>query len=124
MPSRRCVLRLLSVACLPAALAACAGNPLAPYRMEIQQGNYVTQEMVAQLRPGMTKEQVRFALGTPLINDVFHEDRWDYFFMRRRGRNAPLEQRLLTVMFDKDGRLLRLEGDIALPPEAAASAPR
>lgn len=103
-------------------LAGCA-NPLAPYRMEIQQGNYVTQEMVAQLKPGMTKDQVRFALGTPLINDVFHEDRWDYVFMRKRNRQSPLEQRLLTVFFDGSGRLARIEGDIVAAPDGVDGKP-
>ena len=50
------------------------------YRIEIQQGNYITQEMVAQLKNGMTREQVRYVLGTPLVTDIFHADRWDYVF--------------------------------------------
>jgi outer membrane protein assembly factor BamE len=102
-----------------ATLSACGGNPLAPYRMEIQQGNYITQETVSQLKPGMTKEQVRFVLGTPLINDIFHENRWDYVYMRTRNRNSPLEERRLTVFFDAKGILDRLEGDVVPPTEAA-----
>ena len=50
---------------------------ITPYRIEIQQGNFVSQEMVSQLKPGMSKDQVRFVLGTPLITDSFHADRWD-----------------------------------------------
>ncbi len=104
---------------LAAALAGC-GNPFSPYRMEIQQGNYINQEMVSQLKLGMTKEQVRFTLGTPLINDIFHSDRWDYVFLRKRNRQSPVEERRLTVFFDKEGRLARLEGDVVPAPEAAA----
>lgn len=103
---------------LAAALHGCA-NPLQPYRMEIQQGNYITQEMVSQLKLGMTKDQVRFALGTPLINDVFHADRWDYVYMRRRAQTRELEQRNLTVFFGADGRLSRLEGDVVAGAESA-----
>jgi outer membrane protein assembly factor BamE len=118
MPLLPHVFRLVAAAVL-ATLSACGGNPLAPYRMEIQQGNYITQETVSQLKPGMTKEQVRFVLGTPLINDIFHENRWDYVYMRTRNRNSPLEERRLTVFFDAKGILDRLEGDVVPPTEAA-----
>jgi outer membrane protein assembly factor BamE len=119
MPEPSHLSRLLLAGALVAALAACSGNPLAPYRMEIQQGNYITQEAVSQLKPGMTKEQVRFVLGTPLINDIFHENRWDYVFMLTRNRSSPLEERRLTVFFDPKGVLDRLEGDVVPPTEAA-----
>ncbi len=102
-------------------LAGCT-NPgywVKPYRIEIQQGNFVTQEMVGQLKPGMTKEQVRFALGTPLIADLFHGDRWDYVFRRSRERSTQVEERKLTVFFAND-KLLRVEGDVV--PSAAAPA--
>ena len=114
--------RLPFVAALVVAglLAGGCANPLRPYRMEIQQGNYVTQEMVAQLKPGMTKEQVRFALGTPLINDIFHADRWDYVYTRQRARSREVEQRGLTIFFDQSDRLVRLEGDVVPGPETAA----
>ena len=80
-----------------------------PYRIEIQQGNFISQDMVAQLKPGMSKEQVRLALGTPLLTDIFHADRWDYVYWRERP-GAKLEQRKLTVFFE-DGKLMRLDGD-------------
>jgi outer membrane protein assembly factor BamE len=118
--------RFVPLACLclgAVALAGCSSNPLAPYRMEIQQGNYITQEMVSQLKLGMTKDQVRFALGTPLINDIFHENRWDYVYMRQRNRSSPLEERRLTVLFNGSGVLERLEGDVVPPTEAAAGKP-
>lgn len=110
----------LLFALLPA-LAACGVPQLVtPYRMEIQQGNYVSQEMVSQLRPGMTREQVRFVLGTPLLTDIFHADRWDYVFYRDAA--GAREERKLTVVF-ADGKLARVEGDVvpAAPADAAAA---
>ena len=60
---------------------------LSVYRPDLQQGNAVTPEMVEKLKVGMTRNQVRFVLGTPLIADVFHPDRWDYyFFLKQSGR--------------------------------------
>ena len=83
---------------------------LAPYRMEVQQGNYVTQDMVAKLKPGMTRNQVKFALGTPLIADPFHNDRWDYVYvLQRQGR--VVEQRRIVVVFKED-KLERIDGDV------------
>ena len=92
---------------------------LTPYRIEIQQGNFVSQEMVSQLKPGMSKEQVRFILGTPLIADTFHADRWDYVFRRQRVNSTALEHRKIAVFFE-DGKLKRIEGDVT--PAAGASA--
>lgn len=94
------------------ALAGCQSVPelVQPYRMEIQQGNFVTQEMVSRLKPGMSKEQVRFVLGTPLLVDIFHPERWDYVYYRD-ARRGTKEQRRLAVFFE-DGRLARLDGDI------------
>jgi outer membrane protein assembly factor BamE len=93
-------------------VAAC--NPLgifSVYRMEVQQGNYVTQEMVSQLQPGMTRDQVRFVLGTPLLTDVFHGNRWDYVYRRQRPNSREVEQRRLSVFFEND-KLVRVEGDV------------
>jgi len=95
-------------------LSGCSYVPripgVTPFRIEIQQGNYISQEMVAQLKPGMSKEQVRLALGTPLLNDVFHADRWDYVYWREKP-GMKREQRKLTVFFE-DGKLNRLDGDV------------
>ena len=88
-----------------------------PYRMVIQQGNFISQEMVAQLKPGMSKEQVRFVLGTPLVTDIFHADRWDYVFFREMP-NGKREQRNLSVVFEKE-KLARVLGDL-MPAEGAA----
>lgn len=87
---------------------------ITPYRMEVVQGNVVTKEMLAQLREGLTREQVRFVLGSPLITDVFHADRWDYVFSIRRQGAEPQERRV-TVFFDQD-RVSRFESG-ALPSE-------
>jgi outer membrane protein assembly factor BamE len=83
---------------------------VAPYRIDIQQGNFISQEMVANLKPGMSKEQVRLTLGTPLLTDIFHADRWDYVYYREKP-GAKREQRKLTVFFE-DGKLTRLDGDV------------
>ena len=77
---------------------------------EIDQGNIVTPEMVALLHPGMSKRQVRFALGSPMLIDVFHQERWDYDLSIKR-RNEPLEIKKFSVYFDGD-QLSRYEGDI------------
>jgi outer membrane protein assembly factor BamE len=108
-----------------AALAACSGGPripgLTPYRIDIQQGNYITQDMVSRLKPGMTKDQVRDILGTPLLTDIFHAQRWDYVYWFEPAYGKP-EQRKLTVFF-ADDKLARVAGDVvpAAPKEEAAS---
>lgn len=117
-------LPLLAAALLPLLLAACKSVEVpkvpgvTPYRMVIQQGNFISQEMVAQLKPGMTKEQVRFVLGTPLVTDIFHADRWDYVYFREL-QDGKREQRNLSVVFEKE-RLARVLGDL-LPTEGAAA---
>jgi outer membrane protein assembly factor BamE len=79
-----------------------------PYRPDIQQGNFVSQEMVAQLKAGMTQDQVVFLLGTPLLTDVFHSDRWDYSFRLQKG-NGELTTSRVTVFF-KDKLVSSFEG--------------
>jgi outer membrane protein assembly factor BamE len=79
-----------------------------PYRIDIQQGNFVSKEMLAQVKEGMTREQVRFALGTPLVTDLFHEDRWDYVFRLQKG-NGEVTTSRVSVFFN--GNLLaRVDG--------------
>jgi outer membrane protein assembly factor BamE len=89
--------------CILPFAAACSSVPqvtsyLTPYKIDIRQGNYVSQEMVAQLKPGQTKDQVRFILGTPLVADMFHADRWDYVYRFQPGRGEP-ELRRIVVYF-------------------------
>jgi outer membrane protein assembly factor BamE len=79
-----------------------------PYRITIQQGNFVSEEMVAQLNPGMTQEQVRFVLGTPLLTDLFHADRWDYLFRLQKGDGELTTSRV--TLFFKDKHLDHFEG--------------
>ncbi len=102
--------------------AGCSGVPvlpgLTPYKMEIQQGNYVDQDMVSRLKTGMTRDQVRFVLGTPLVADVFHADRWDYVFVKD-PQTGPAQERRLSVFF-QDGKLTRVEGDV-VPAKALDS---
>jgi len=91
-----------------------------PYKMDIQQGNVVTSKMLLQLKPGMTKSQVRFIMGTPLIVDSFHKDRWDYFYqMRQQGK--IVEQRRVILEFDKDF-LSKVRGDVVPQGTAGAEA--
>ncbi len=102
-------------------LAACSSFDVTriaptPYKADIQQGNVVTQEMVAKLRPGMTKSQVRFLLGSPPIADMFHANRWDYVYIYKK-RGTVTEERKLTLFFDND-QLTRVAGDVvAAAPE-------
>jgi outer membrane protein assembly factor BamE len=98
----------------------CAWVPpvLQPYRPDVQQGNVVTKEMVEQLRAGMSREQVRFLLGTPTLTSAFHQDRWDYVYLLKRGRGGEIQQRQLTVWF-KDNRLAEFKSD-EMPPETMA----
>ena len=106
----------------PIALAACSPPQIIkPYRMEIQQGNYISQEMVSQLKLGMSKEQVRFVLGTPLVTDIFHADRWDYVYYRDTKR-AGREERKIAVLFE-NGKLARVLGDVvpAAPKDESAA---
>lgn len=91
-------------------LAACGTSKWGlPYRPDVQQGNWITAEQVAQLQQGMSREQVRFVLGTPTLTDVLHADRWDYPYFNKPGY-GDVQQRKFTVWFEND-RLVRWEGD-------------
>ena len=86
------------------------------YKISIPQGNIITQEMVDQLRPGMTKRQVIFVMGTPLIRDPYHQDRWDYVYNFQPGGGERGQERL-SVLFEND-QLVSLSGDFEPKPEA------
>jgi outer membrane protein assembly factor BamE len=86
-----------------------------PYQPQVVQGNFISREQVATLQPGLSRQQVRDALGTPLLTSVFHADRWDYVFTLRRQGLEPQAYRL-TVFF-KGEALERFEGD-TMPTEA------
>ena len=120
------LIRPLAVGCLLAGLISCGSNFGFPgvYRINVEQGNVVTEEMVEQLRPGLNRRQVRYIMGTPLIEDSFHEDRWDYRYLLRNG-NELLSETQLTLWFEGD-ELVRVEGADAPnwdDPQLEASAP-
>ena len=91
------------------------------YRINVEQGNIVTQEMVDQLKPGMTRRQVRYILGTPLIEDSFNRDRWDYIYTLRNG-NTRLAETRLSVYFEGDTLTRFVSSDPPTDPEAPAVA--
>ena len=114
-------MRILLLTLLVASLSACGvvGFP-GVYRINVEQGNIVTQEMVDQLKPGMSKRQVRFIMGTPLVEDTFNQSRWDYPYSIRNGGEL-LSSSHVTVFFEGDS-LVNVTGDV-LPEWAGGPAP-
>lgn len=107
-------------------LSGCGSVEKLPFvhRIDVQQGNVITQESIDQLKPGMTKRQVRFTLGSPMITDTFHADRWDYVYRMEPGK-GEIEQKRVSLRF-KDDALVSIEGDYRPNPQpdlAAASKP-
>ena len=108
---------------LTAALSACSTSVsgdkvlgvVRPYRVEVVQGNVLTKELVARVKPGMSRAQVRDLLGSPLLTDMFHENRWDYAFTIRR-QGAPYQQRKVVAWFEGD-QLKQLDLPDDLPTE-------
>jgi len=82
---------------------------LRPYKIDIQQGNIINAEQLEQLKPGMTRREVQYILGTPLVEDPFHAERWDYFYSLKEGREKNRQQQLITVVFKSDS-LADIEG--------------
>jgi outer membrane protein assembly factor BamE len=95
---------LLSLALLAPVLSACTS-----YKMDIRQGNFVTPDMRDKLKLGMTKVQVRYVLGTPMVNDVFHFNRWDYAYRLERGGKLA-ESQNLTLYFEGDNLVRIVDG--------------
>ena len=128
---------LISLACIASLqqLAACSSSeerenaPTSSFlesipivhRPDIQQGNIVTQEEVDQLQPGMSRRQVRFLLGTPMLVDVFHQNRWDYVYTLTEGW-GDMEKRRMTLYFKAD-ELVHIEGDMRPKPGGADVVP-
>jgi outer membrane protein assembly factor BamE len=119
--SRPALVALALLAGVVATGCSSAGNGMrnalyavTPYKVEVVQGNVVTKEQVDMLKSGMTRQQVREILGTPLLTDIFHADRWDYVFTIKRQGVDP-QQRKLTLFFTGD-TLARFQGD-AMPSE-------
>ena len=104
-------MRILLLSLAVTLLSACGyvGFP-GVYKINVEQGNIVTQEMVDQLKPGMTRRQVKFIMGTPLVEDTFNPNRWDYLYVKRNG-NEVLSQSHLTIDFDGD-TLVNVTGDL------------
>lgn len=100
---------LLLIAVCSIALSAC----IKPYRPDIQQGNIVNNSNLKEIRYGMSKQEVLFILGTPMVIDPFNEQRWDYFYSKRDQRKNQTATRLITALFDGD-TLIALEGDVDL----------
>jgi len=102
------------------ALLLATGASGCVYRMTVQQGNYLDPKQVAQLQAGMTRSQVRFLLGTPMLPDAFDRDRWDYLYYQKVGRLKKPDQRRLTVFFEED-KVARFENEgtlsADLPPD-------
>lgn len=124
------IARCTAVAAGLAALGACSQMPkmdvfsvsgdkvlglVQPYRVEIVQGNVVTKEQMQQIKTGMTRAQVRETLGSPLLTDLFHDNRWDYVFTIRRQGAAP-QNRRIQLNFDGD-LLAKIEAPEDLPSE-------
>lgn len=110
-------MRLLATLVICLAIAGCARIV---HRIDIQQGNLVAPETFAKLKPGMTKSDVRMLLGTPLLTDVFHANRWDYYF-RNEKRGQLVEQNKFTVHFESE-KVVRVEGGPTLSAAGAAQA--
>ncbi len=100
---------LISVVLLTLLLSGCA------HKIEIQQGNVITQTQLEKLRVGLDQRQVRALLGSPLLNDAFHPDRWDYYYSMSRGTELKKRSRL-TLFFSGD-QLIRFEKEGDFPAE-------
>jgi len=85
------------------------------HRIDIQQGNLLEESVIDQVEIGMTRSQVQFLLGTPMIADSFHHDRWDYSYYFRQGRSRDIERRWLVVYFEGD-RVIRLDKEAVIDP--------
>jgi outer membrane protein assembly factor BamE len=90
------------------------------HKVDVQQGNIVDQEMIDKLLPGMTKSQVRFVLGTPLVVDTFNQSRWDYFYNRVSSQGKETQEQV-TIFFNAEDKLERMTGDY-LPSTATPEA--
>ncbi len=111
---------IISITILFSLLTTLGGCTFFPgvHKIDIQQGNRITQEMVDKLKPGMSHSQVKYILGTPMLVDTFTQSRWDYLYSLSKGGDAGAKQRL--TLFFKDDKLSRVSGDYA-PAEMPAA---
>lgn len=100
MPLRLLVLLAL-IPLLSPVLTAC-------YVPNVEQGNILDQETVNRVHKGMSREQVRYLLGTPMVQDAFHQDRWDYYYLLKKGRNPKPDRSRVTIVFQQD-RVVKIE---------------
>ena len=114
------LLRPLAVTVAAALLQALLGTGCV-YRMDVQQGNLLDAEQIDQVEVGMTRSQVRFLLGTPMVIDSFNPDRWDYVYRLQRGHKRKIAKHHLVVWFEGD-KVARVEEPIAVPRKASAAA--
>ncbi|MBT5229758.1 MAG: outer membrane protein assembly factor BamE [Methylococcales bacterium] len=103
-------------------ISACSNDPIITnmpgiYKVDIKQGNVINQESLNQLKPGMTRRQVRYVLGTPLVVDVFHQNRWDYMYYDYLDGDTEQGKQRISVYFEND-KLSRLDGDMRPGAEA------
>lgn len=101
--------RTLSIGLLIVILSAC----IRPYQPDLQQGNILNNSEIREIRHGMSKQEVLYILGTPLVADPFVQDRWDYYYSMKDGQTLQTQQRLITAIFE-DGKLVSLSGDAEL----------
>jgi len=108
--------QLLHKTCIGIALACFIGfSTGCVYELDVQQGNKLEPKDVENVQVGMTRNQVRFLLGTPVVTDIFHEDRWDYIYYFRAGRSKKPERRWLIVWFDEN-IVREIQRDVAIQP--------
>jgi outer membrane protein assembly factor BamE len=108
---RRTLGLTLAIALCALTLNACV------YRMNIQQGNLLEEDTIDQVELGMSRSAVEFLLGTPMVADSFHQDRWDYPYYLRLGRSREIDRRWFIVYFDGD-QVSRIERDVTLDPSS------
>ena len=103
------ILKIFLIGILSVLLLGCV------YRMDIQQGNLLEEARLEQVEIGMTRSQVQFLLGTPMVSDSFHHDRWDYTYYMQHGRSPEIDRRWFIVFFEGDA-VIRLERNAILLP--------
>jgi outer membrane protein assembly factor BamE len=114
-------MRILRTGLIAVSLALAMGGCV--YRINIQQGNFLKQADVDQVQPGMTRSQVRYLLGTPMVADSFNKERWDYIYYLKKGRTRHVDSRRVTVFFDGDkvARLDKPTDALAAQQDASAA---
>lgn len=101
--------KLITTTLLILLLSGCSGFP-GVYKFDIPQGNVITQDMINRLRLGMTRSQVQFIMGTPLITDPFHKERWDYLYSNKSAANDSYMRERISIYF-KDDKLVAVRGE-------------